>query len=259
MFWGHLKLMGEYLQKVRPGTYTHTALTQMKLDHNLPDVFYLDLWPVGPRMLVCTTPDACAISTTTSAFEMPGLVANFFEGNIGTGFIEGTNGSVWKHLHQMLAPGLTPGAVKGYSNSIVNEAAALHERLRAIAKSAQVVDMRKELGNFPFQVIAAVLFGEKLSAEIYEDATTTVNMQAAINAAISPITKRRLRKEMGHCWKRIEAAVEAKTRARFAELQKQKVLPNKTNATNLLDRMLLSQIQAGRPLEGELLKLIQDK
>ena len=164
MFWGHLKLMDEYMQKLRPDAYIHAALTQMKLDYDLPDVFYLDLWPLGPRMLICTTPDACAISTTINVFEIPSLVARTFEGNIGSSFIEATNGAVWKHLHQMLAPGLTPSAVNRYSHSIVKQAVVLHHRLRAMAGSSRVVDLHSELGEYPFQVIAVVLFGETLGA-----------------------------------------------------------------------------------------------
>ena len=92
-----------------------------------------------------------------------------------------------------------------------------------------------------------------------EDAKAVVDMQSAINGTNNPVAKWRLRKVMDKCWRRIEKDIEARTRVRFATLQQQEVLPTKATATNLLDRLLLAQIQSGRPLEAALIKLILEK
>lgn len=258
MVWGHLRLMGEYAKKFPPGAYLHNTLTQMKLDHNLPDMFYLDLWPAGPCLLVCTSPDACAIPTTKTAFDQPELVRRFFEGNAGTGFIEATNGSLWKRLHKMLAPGLTPGAVREHTEAIINHATNLHSRLRDLAEAGETVDIRLELGRYPFDVISTVLFGEVLGLGVYEDARKAVETQGAINGSLNPLAKWRLRRELNQCFRRIEAVIEPRILVRFTQLQQQKVAVGNTNS-DLLDRMLLAQAESGRGLDQSLARLILDK
>ncbi|KAH8890679.1 cytochrome P450 [Thozetella sp. PMI_491] len=258
MFWGHLKLMGEYAKKVPAGTHAQTVFTLIKQDFDLPDVFYLDLWPLGPRFLVCTTPDSCAISTTINNFEQPHFVTSFFDGTMGTGFIEATNGSLWKHLHMMLAPGFTPNSVKGYHAMVIKEAAAFHGRLRNTAKAGKVVNMRRELGQYPFQVIGIIFFGQILSHDVYEEALLAVDVQTKINATNNPLTKRSLRKELAGCFRRIEAILEPTIRSRYATLQQQKVTPKMAEAATVLDRMLITQIENGQPLDAPSIRLIHD-
>ena len=231
----------------------------MKLDHDLPDIYYLDLWPLGPRFIVCTAPEACAIPTTANAFDIPALVTKFFIGTIGTSFIEATNGSLWKDLHHLLAPGLTPNAVKGYNESIIDQAAALHARFRDISKSDETVDMRHELGIYPYQVIAMAFFGETLSTELYEDVKMTAEMQLEVNAMNNPFAKKRLRKELEQIWSRIDVTLGAKVTARFESLQQQKVFPTKATATTLLDRMLMERVASGESLDSGLTDIVLEK
>lgn len=259
MFWGHLKLIGEYMDKLPHASYIHNVVTQMKMDYDLPDIFYIDLWPAGPSLIVCASPDACAISTTTNAFQMPSIVSDYFKGTIGTSFIEATNGSLWKNLHHMMAPGLTPNSVKSYSASMIEQAVALHNRLRDMSQSAQVVDMRYQLGLYAYQVIATAFFGEPLSADIYKDFKNATELQLELNATKNPLAKIKLHKDVARSWRRIEADFEPKISARFASLQKQTDLLTKATATNLLDRMLMAQIESGKPLENDLAKIILEK
>ncbi|KAB5513517.1 cytochrome P450 [Coniochaeta sp. 2T2.1] len=150
---GHLKIIGEYMQRLPPGSHVQAAITQIQQDYNLPDIFYLDLWPFGPRFVVCSGADAAAITTTVSTFPQSKLVFDVLGPTIGTTFIEVTNGSLWKDLHRVFAPSLTPLSVKGYHDGIVDEAAALHGRLQDV----DVVDLNYELGKFTFAVVCNVL------------------------------------------------------------------------------------------------------
>ncbi|KAH8680807.1 cytochrome P450 [Xylariales sp. PMI_506] len=258
MFWGHLKLMGEYTKKLPPGIYTHSFITQMRQDYDLGDFFYLDLWPVGPSMIVCASPEVHAISTTQNNGAMPAIVIDFFRGNVGDSFIEVTNGALWKRLHHMLAPGLTPNSVKVHISTIIDLAGSLHTRFQDLAKSGEVVDMRFELGKYPFQVISHFLLNEQLGLKAYEDARLAVETQTALNASLNPISKWKIRKELNQCFRRIEKVVEARVRTRFAELQKEKGPVTMNASTTILDRMMLPEIEAGRPLDSHLMKLILD-
>ncbi|KAL2161055.1 hypothetical protein VTH06DRAFT_8768 [Thermothelomyces fergusii] len=257
--WGHLKLIGEYVKKVS-GDYIQAPLTEMKQDLNLPDIFYLDMWPAGPEFIVCSSPDAAAIPTTVSAFAQSSLVTGVFAPTVGTTFIEATNGPLWKELHHMLAPGLTPGAVKTYHQLIVDEAEALHRRFRRLAGSGDVVNVSLELGRYPFSVIWQVIFGEKPDAGsgFYEAAKRLNDIGGPTRRVVNPIQIWQERREKAAIVRKFDREIENKTRARFEELKRQKVLPTRTTASCLLDRMLLDQVQAGLPLDDRLMRLVRE-
>lgn len=252
--------MGERIGK--NGEYIQAAWTQMKQDFDLPDVFYLDMWPVGPEFIVFAGPDAVALPTQTTAFPQAELVADYFAGTaLGRNFIECTNGPLWKELHQMLAPGLTPTATKMYHHIILDEAKSLHDRFRRLAVSEAVADMNFQLGLYPFSIIWQVFFGEpaNLGSGLYDDAKRWGEIAGAMRTVVNPITKWQERREMAAISKRLGAEIDRITRARFSKLQRLKSLPTRANASCLLDRMLLNQVQAGLPLDDRLMSLIQDK
>ncbi|KAL2179651.1 uncharacterized protein P884DRAFT_298007 [Thermothelomyces heterothallicus CBS 202.75] len=101
----------------------------MKQDFNLPDIFYLDMWPRWTRS---------------------DMVTQVFGPTVGRTFIEATNGPLWKNLHQMLAPGLTPSTIKTYHHHlIVDEARALYDQLRRLADSDDAINVSLELATGP--------------------------------------------------------------------------------------------------------------
>ncbi|KAK1254913.1 hypothetical protein MKX08_008908 [Trichoderma sp. CBMAI-0020] len=256
MIWGHLKIMGEYVQKLPPGTHLQSVISELKADYDLPDVFYIDLWPLGPQFVFCLSPEASAIPTTENTFDMHEDVSKFLKGSIGANFIEGTNGPLWKHLHHTLAPGLTPSIIRGNHGFIIEQAAALRCRFSDIAKSGKVTDIRRELGYYPFQVLIKMLLNETCSAQIYDNVKKATDLQAEKNATNNPLAKWRLGREAKRLWKRVETAIEPKIRTRFTALEQQDVAPTKNSITCLLDRMMLPEVQSGRPLGDNMLRIM---
>ncbi|KAK0618904.1 cytochrome P450 [Immersiella caudata] len=257
-FWGHAKVVGEYTAKIT-GDYMQAAWTQMKYDFKLPEVFYLDMWPFGPEFIMCTGPDATAFPTTTNSFAQADVVTDFFTQSIGAGtFMESTNGPLWKELHQMMAPGLTPSATKTYHDAILDEAQRLHDRVRRFTASGEVVDMSAELGRYPFAVIWHVMFGEKASSpELYEITRRLADISTAV-PRLNPMTRFLEKREQAVIVKRLEVEIDKITRARFTEMKALKALPTRTTATSILDRMLLGHVQSGQDLDNRLTTLISE-
>lgn len=236
------------------------VIAQLKDDYNLPDIFYIDLWPLGPQFIILDSPEACAIPSTENTFDQHEAVHEFYNtSGVGTGFIEASNGALWKHLHQTFTPGLTPSVIRGSHAMIVEQAVALHHRFRNIAKSGEVADIRHEIGHYPFSVMGQILLNETLDAQIYEDLTAALDLRATINSTNNPFVKWRLNKDENRLWKRVGTAFEPKIRARFTALQQQEITPTKKNVTALLDRLMLSEIQGGRALGDDLVRLMLDK
>jgi hypothetical protein len=234
----------------------------MKQDFGLPDILYLDLWPFGPCRLLLTSPDAAAIPTTASNFLMPDVVTNSFDGNVATTFIEATNGLLWKYLVHQLAPGLNSTAVKTFSNSIIDYARALYDRLEQCAEIAQPVEIQHELGKYPFQVLSTIFFGEKLSEQAYKDTAHMVDLMLTKNSAgalINPVTNWRWKQGMNECLWRLEGEIQARVNARHADLQEQQDKAATTRAPTLLDRMLLPRVQSQLALDSNHMKIILEK
>ncbi|KFA70389.1 hypothetical protein S40285_07806 [Stachybotrys chlorohalonatus IBT 40285] len=257
--WGHLPMIGAYTQKMPPGGYIQSVVTQLKQDHALPDIFYLDLWPFGPPMMMLTSPDAAAIPTTLNGYGMPGLVTRFFEENVGGTFIEAANGQLWKDLLQQIAPALTPTASKAFHHSIVDDAKELHDRFAQLAESDQPVDMTFELGRFPFHVLGTVFFGERLSKQAYDYSTRMVKLmqiKGIPGSLVNPLKKLRWRKDMDTCLGGLDNEIEALIHARYAALQEQKSESAKMKATTILDRMLLARLKNGTSLDSTQMQIL---
>ncbi|KAK4182778.1 cytochrome P450 [Podospora australis] len=256
--WGHAKIVGEYGKKIT-GDYMQAAWAQMKYDHKLPEVFYLDLWPFGPEFIICSGPDAMALPTTANSYAQADIVTKFFGQSVGTTFIEATNGPLWKELHQMLAPGLTPSATKTYHDPIFHEAKQLHDRIRSLAATEEVIDISAELGRFPFAVIWRVMFGETSTGHLYDDTKRLADISSSVPRTMNPIVLHSEKRERAAIVKRLEAEIGKITRTRFSELKADKSnLPTRTTATCLLDRMLLGHLQDGLPLDDRLMRLIHE-
>jgi len=256
--------MGETLAKFPPNMYLQAVLTQLKEEHNLPDIWYLDLWPMGPEFIIVTSPDAAAIPTTVTAFPQCRLVKNHFSTSLGESFIEVTNGKEWKDLHHMLAPGLTPAAVRSYHDIIIEEAVALRNRFRRLATSEKVIDFGLEFGKFPFEVVARVFFGERIGTQhdnpgLYARVRSLADILGRKSGPKDPFTALRIRfqewKVIRHLWRDILPYIER----RFEALHQEKVIPNRTTATNLVDRMLAPHAQNSQPLSNSAITPIVHK
>ncbi|KAL2018588.1 hypothetical protein VTK56DRAFT_558 [Thermocarpiscus australiensis] len=257
--WGHLKLVGEYTKRIK-GDYPQAVWTEIKQDFNLPDLYYLDLWPFGPEFIICAGPEAAALPTTVTAFPQADLVNDFFAPTVGRTFIEATNGPLWKELHQMLAPGLTPGATKTYHHLIVDEAKSLYDRLRRLAVSEEVADVGFQLGQYPFSIIWQVIFGEKPDANsgLYEDAKRLNDISGSTRAVYNPITRWQEKRERAAIARRLEKHIDKSIRSRFEKVKTQKPLPTRASANCLMDRMFLDQLHAGLPLDDRVMRLARE-
>lgn len=255
------------MAKLPKGSYLQAAFTQMKQDYNLPDIFYMDLWPFGPEFVVCTAPEAAAFPTTVNSFTQAQIVEDFFASNLGAGFIEAASGNLWKELHHMIAPGLTPAAVKSYHPIVLEEAKILHQRFNALAHANKVVSFDDEVGKFPFDVTSHIFFGQRLHAQtsnsaIYRDLRAiSSEVERSHTAAGNPIAGWLIKRRIKEIVARLDKEIEPRVQSRFAALQnmKEKGLPTRTTAASIVDRMLLTQVQKGGALDPGFLTLCMDK
>ncbi|KAM0203216.1 hypothetical protein ACHAQI_010551 [Fusarium lateritium] len=262
-FWGHIKVFGLYTNKLPRGSYFQAALAQMKEDYSLPDIFYLDLWPVGPRFIFCNSPETAALPTTVTAFPQSQLIGKFLDGTLGSTAIEATNGSLWKSLHRVLGPGLTPGAVKTYHKFMIEEAGIFVNKLKSCAQKEEDVDISAQIGELLFDVVTWIVFGESSQAQ-----TTGSQLHCDLSEILEILGRTSARASIplpawlaGRRQKRlvdgIDTEVAGRIQTRLSALQDTKN-PEGVNSTPkcLVDRMLLNYKKDERPLDELTTKII---
>jgi len=157
------------------GTHPQYFYTYLSRKYSLPDVWYVDLWPIGPQQVVITGPDAAAQVTAIRSYPMHPEVNRFLAPMIGDNVIAATNGPLWKKLHHMMAPAFTPRYVKTLLSTIADEVMLFHGRLRELAKAGDVFSMEEELSKLSFDVIGGIVFGVSsgliLLADLYRAVT----------------------------------------------------------------------------------------
>ena len=76
-------------------------VTTIARKYNMPNVFYLDLWPVACGQVVVTDPDVALHMTTIRNHPKHEAEKWFIDPLIGEGNIVTTEGPRWKYLHKM--------------------------------------------------------------------------------------------------------------------------------------------------------------
>lgn len=101
LFWGHLKLLGETFKLLPNDCHYQAAVTTIARKYNMPEVFYLDLWPAAAGQVVVTNPDVALHMTAIRNHPKHEAEKHFIDPLIGAGNIVTTDGARWKYLHKM--------------------------------------------------------------------------------------------------------------------------------------------------------------
>ena len=80
------------------------AFTHLTQVYRLPEIWYLDLWPLGPVFMLVTSPDAAAEISQTRSFAKHEVNEEFLAPLVGRDTIPAINGGLWKKIHHLLAP-----------------------------------------------------------------------------------------------------------------------------------------------------------
>ncbi len=90
--WGHLRVFGEAMAVFPRNPHPQAALTHLHQTLGLPDLFYLDLWPLAPSMLVAASAAAAAEMTQVQALPKHGIIDATLAPMVGSGSIPAVNG-----------------------------------------------------------------------------------------------------------------------------------------------------------------------
>lgn len=237
--------------------HPQVAITHLRQQYNLPEFFYIDLWPLGPVFLVSTTVEAMDHIDTRLSMGKHKENQNVLEPIVGKDSIPALNGRVWQEVHRMLQPAFQPQTVKKILAKVAEESAILRDVLDKLAGTSEVFSMEVITGRTVFDINSQSIIGISLNAQkgdcqILEDLTVPAAVWQDESNTWNPVKKLRLWSLRTGALKRSERWVADTIRTRYHELKSQDIKSSK----NILDSCLIGRIQSE---EQGLKPLSQDK
>ncbi|KAJ6445383.1 acetamidase regulatory protein [Purpureocillium lavendulum] len=250
LLFGHLKLFGEIVKLFPAGTHPQYYYTYLARKYSLPDVFYVDLWPIGPSQVVITGCDASAQVTAVRSYPMHPAAEEYLAPMIGENVIAAANGALWKKLHHMLAPAFTPRSVKTLLGPIADKVLLFHGRLRELASAGDAFAMEEEMARLVFDVIGGIVFGVSLNAQksgspILADLRAILDLSQLIRTSWNPIVAVRARWSRRQAVKRSDTFLRTRLVSRYQAMKSEKDTSTRQGqgALSILDRIVLDRIQ----------------
>ena len=220
--------MGDTLALFPPKAHYQVTVTTMKEKYNLPGVFYLDFWPLGPSQLVVTDPDVALHMTAVKNHPKHPDEAYFIDPVAGRGNIVSANGPVWKHLHQMIAPAFAISRVRGMVAMIAEDVMDFNAILNDLATSGDTFSIEQRAGNLAFTVITKAIFGFTLNSQhttsaAWRDFTIIRQAWSYERDGLNPYKNFMLRRKRIPATRRLDALLSGLVKDRFEVLKRDQV------------------------------------
>ncbi|EXM02713.1 hypothetical protein FOIG_06853 [Fusarium odoratissimum NRRL 54006] len=135
---GHIKVFGQVAASIPPNTHPQLLYTEIVHLYNLEEIFYLDLWPIGPDMVVITDPRLMGNSSLPKPLPIRPLTAVFMKPMLGEGTMAATNGALWRKIATAVSPAFSMGRVLGMTSIMVDECLLFQEKLDELAVTGDV-------------------------------------------------------------------------------------------------------------------------
>lgn len=244
---GHIPLFAEIVKGIPPNCHPQYIYTTLARKYNLPGVFYVDLWPVGPAQIIVTDPAAAHDITTIRPLPKHGEVERFLRPIAGGENIAAVNGAKWKYIHGLVSPGFASSHVKGMVGVMANETLTFRKTLSRLAETGETFSMEETAAKLIFDVIGQIVFHYSLQAQTSGSACLTdirdMLKYFALERTWNPIDRVKYFFRRRNAVQRVDRFVENQIIERYNTLRQERILPTKRNFLSLLDLMLRQKLE----------------
>ncbi|KAF2133061.1 cytochrome P450 3A30 [Dothidotthia symphoricarpi CBS 119687] len=249
-FWGHLKLVGELSRALPKDTHFQYITTTIGRDYDMPSVFYLDLWPLGPSCMIITDPDLALQVTGNHDHEKHDEEKSVIDPFIGAGNIVTSAGARWKHLHKQLSPAFSISNIAAMRGGIAEETMKFRGLMKELAQSGEDFRMDDYGQRLMFDIIGKATFSVSLHAqengslalEYWEKMCRT---HMVLRESWNPIKNLFLKQKIRKIRIQFDAVLTKLVRERFDVVRRDKVDMSEKRGLGIMDLILRDDIQAG--------------
>ncbi|PGG97383.1 hypothetical protein GX51_07353 [Blastomyces parvus] len=252
-FWfGHLIVAGKITRGYPHNVYFHHLAISISREYDLPDLFYLDLWPVANPMLVVCSPELAAQVTTEQAYPKDPAVGHFLTPFLGKSSIISVNGPKWKMLHSIFVPAFAPAYIRTLADGMLDEVLVYHDNLCQRAKSEQPFSMSAVAVELTSNVIGRAVFNSPFRSE--EGRKFMRNFKSGLDHAFEGALNTRIwLTNMVPKWIlvwKVNRYLEKKVITRFAQLKREETSSVKKSRT-IMDLVLRKKLDSPKGISDD--------
>ncbi|KAF9699866.1 hypothetical protein EKO04_002543 [Ascochyta lentis] len=225
-------------------------ITTISQRYNLPGLWYLDLWPVGPSQVIVTDPDIALHMTVTRNHEKHIAESWAIDPMMGKGNIVTAEGARWKKMHKMLAPAFAIMHVTNMRPMVAENVMEFRAIMNKLAATGETFEFEKYVERLTLDIIGTATFGHSLGAQAagssvmrhWED-MSRANMHDRDGWRIDFVRKYLARRRREAAMNRLNAILTELVKKRFDYVQKNDICLEKRNASIIMDLILREYLQ----------------
>ncbi|KAJ0143446.1 Anucleate primary sterigmata protein B, partial [Fusarium oxysporum f. sp. albedinis] len=200
----------------------------------LKEIFYLDLWPIDPGMVVITDPKLMGNSSRPKPLPIHPLTAVFMKPMLGEGTMAATNGALWRKIATAVSQTFSMGHVLGMTSITVDECLLFQEKLDELAVTGDVFSMEELIARLVFGMVSIDL------RELVNLAGGETNPLIAYNPMVQ--TPRRWKRH--RIVSRLDRSLRQKVNECVERIVQEGDVPSRQNPRSIMDLLIREHAEA---------------
>jgi cytochrome P450 len=243
-----------------PNIHPQLFYTEMVRLYNLREIFYLDLGPLGPSMVVITNPRLMDNSSLPKPLPLHPITAVFMKPMLGEGTMAAANGALWRKIATAVSPAFSMSYVRSMTSIMVDECLFFQQQLDKLAVTGDVFSMKELIAKLVFGIASTVTLGEpqysqtigsqtlKGSRDLVNLAQGEMDLRISYNPAVQ-IPRRWKRRQIAS---RLDISLIERVNGCVDRIVKEGVVPSRQNPRSIMDLLLRDHVEAvmGRRKKG---------
>ncbi|KAK1020230.1 hypothetical protein LTR33_019125, partial [Friedmanniomyces endolithicus] len=157
--------MDVVLRKQPKNAAPQTLFNFIQEEYDLPDTFYLDVWPAGDPIMI--TFDTAVMHEFTVAHSLPKhpAVDKFLQNFGGPGNLASSEGAVWKKWRNAFNPGFSASHIMSLVPLMVDECDIFSDILNKHAKNNDLFRLERAATSLTVDIIGRVVLDHELGSQ----------------------------------------------------------------------------------------------
>ncbi|KAF4550472.1 Cytochrome P450-like protein 24 [Elsinoe fawcettii] len=164
--WGHLRLFPAVMSKLPKDIPPASALLQIGIDHDLPELFFLDAWPIADPILITSGHRTNDQFTSLSSQPKAPIINEFLECIGGKHNLVIDDGQRWKTWRAAFNPGFSNAHLMTLVPEIVDATMVLRGLMGRNADEGRLFRMEKYVTRLTIDIIGKVVLDCDFGSQI---------------------------------------------------------------------------------------------
>ncbi|KAF5236504.1 hypothetical protein FAUST_6489 [Fusarium austroamericanum] len=248
---GHISILKSIAMTMPPNSMPQLYYTEIAHRYNLEDIFYLDLWPIGPSLVIITDPILIEQDHIPRPMVPHPFTNKFMAPIAGVDIIPTKSGTEWKKLRNDMSPAFSRAHTHNMVGVMVNESKLLRGKLDEFLATGQVFSMEELLNKTIFGIVSRHLlndesYAQKAGRQDLADMRELIDLareESDPRIAYNPLVQIPRRMKRYIVRRKLDASLLSVIYKRLETLVSGGIVPSKQNPTSVLDLILREHVE----------------